>query len=212
MRLCLMIEGQEGVTWEQWRALACAAEGAGLEGLFRSDHYLSILRGAPAGSLDAWATLAALAAVHRADPARDDGLAGHVPAGRGAGEERGRASTTSRAAGSSSGSAPAGTRPSTRPTASPSGRPREALRRARPAARGDPPPVVARERGVAEAGAAAAPADHRRRLGEAAPVRAAVRFADEYNTVFPSLEDARERRRSSTTRPARRAASRSSSR
>src|SRR5689334_9576771 len=58
-----MIEGQEGVTWEQWRALGCAAEGVGLEGLFRSDHYLSILRGPPAGSLDAWATLAALAAV-----------------------------------------------------------------------------------------------------------------------------------------------------
>jgi len=57
-----MIEGQEGVSWEQWRALACAAEGVGLEGLFRSDHYLSILRGAPAGSLDAWAILAALAA------------------------------------------------------------------------------------------------------------------------------------------------------
>ena len=58
-----MVEGQEGVSWEQWRALACAAEGVGLEGLFRSDHYLSILRGSPAGSLDAWATLAALAAV-----------------------------------------------------------------------------------------------------------------------------------------------------
>jgi alkanesulfonate monooxygenase SsuD/methylene tetrahydromethanopterin reductase-like flavin-dependent oxidoreductase (luciferase family) len=58
-----MIEGQEGVTWEQWHALACAAEGVGLDGLFRSDHYLSILRGAPAGSLDAWATLAGLAAV-----------------------------------------------------------------------------------------------------------------------------------------------------
>jgi alkanesulfonate monooxygenase SsuD/methylene tetrahydromethanopterin reductase-like flavin-dependent oxidoreductase (luciferase family) len=62
VRICLMIEGQEGVSWEQWHALACAAEGVGLEGLFRSDHYLSILRGPPAGSLDAWATLAALAA------------------------------------------------------------------------------------------------------------------------------------------------------
>jgi len=58
-----MVEGQEGVTWEQWRALARAAEGAGLEAIFRSDHYLSILRGPPAGSLDAWATLSALAAV-----------------------------------------------------------------------------------------------------------------------------------------------------
>lgn len=57
-----MIEGQEGVAWEQWLALAEAAEAAGLEGLFRSDHYRSIGRGEPAGSLDAWTTLAALAA------------------------------------------------------------------------------------------------------------------------------------------------------
>ena len=57
-----MIEGQEGVTWEQWLALALATEDAGLGGLFRSDHYRSIVRGEPAGSLDAWATLAALAA------------------------------------------------------------------------------------------------------------------------------------------------------
>ena len=62
MRVCLMLEGQEGIEWEQWVALARAAEDAGLEGLFRSDHYLSIFRGAPAGSLDAWTTLAALAA------------------------------------------------------------------------------------------------------------------------------------------------------
>jgi len=62
MRVCLMIEGQEGVTWKQWLALADACERAGLEGLFRSDHYLSILRGGQAGSLDAWATLSALAA------------------------------------------------------------------------------------------------------------------------------------------------------
>ena len=57
-----MIEGQEGVTWEQWLALGLATEAAGLGGLFRSDHYRSIVRGEPAGSLDAWATLAALAA------------------------------------------------------------------------------------------------------------------------------------------------------
>jgi alkanesulfonate monooxygenase SsuD/methylene tetrahydromethanopterin reductase-like flavin-dependent oxidoreductase (luciferase family) len=62
MRVCLMIEGQEGVTWDQWLALAEACERAGLEGLFRSDHYLSIVRGGDAGSLDAWATLAGLAA------------------------------------------------------------------------------------------------------------------------------------------------------
>jgi alkanesulfonate monooxygenase SsuD/methylene tetrahydromethanopterin reductase-like flavin-dependent oxidoreductase (luciferase family) len=58
-----MIEGQEGVTWEQWVALARAAEDAGLDAMFRSDHYLSIVRGGAAGSLDAWTTLAGLAAV-----------------------------------------------------------------------------------------------------------------------------------------------------
>ena len=61
MRVCLMVEGQEGVTWEQWLALARAAEDAGLDALFRSDHYSAII--APvAGALDAWTTLAGLAA------------------------------------------------------------------------------------------------------------------------------------------------------
>ena len=62
MRVCLMVEGQEGVEWHHWLALAEAAEAAGLEGLFRSDHYQAIGKGSPAGSLDAWLTLAALAA------------------------------------------------------------------------------------------------------------------------------------------------------
>ena len=38
MRLCLMIEGQEGVTWDDWVRLARLTEEHGLEGLFRSDH------------------------------------------------------------------------------------------------------------------------------------------------------------------------------
>ena len=64
MRVCLMIEGQEGVTWEQWVALARAAEDAGLDAMFRSDHYLGIARGGDAqASLDAWTTIAGLAAV-----------------------------------------------------------------------------------------------------------------------------------------------------
>jgi F420-dependent oxidoreductase-like protein len=62
MRVCLMIEGQEGVTWEQWLALAAACEEHGLEGLFRSDHYESVMGMRDRGSLDAWTTLAALAA------------------------------------------------------------------------------------------------------------------------------------------------------
>ncbi len=60
MRVCLMVEGQEGVTWDEWVALARTAEKAGLEGLFRSDHYSAIVH-QQEGSLDAWATLAALA-------------------------------------------------------------------------------------------------------------------------------------------------------
>jgi F420-dependent oxidoreductase-like protein len=61
MRICLMIEGQEGVTWEQWLALALACEEHGLEGLFRSDHYAPIGSPPGTGSLDAWATISALA-------------------------------------------------------------------------------------------------------------------------------------------------------
>jgi F420-dependent oxidoreductase-like protein len=62
MRVCLMIEGQEGVTWEEWSALAGTAEAAGFEALFRSDHYMP-LGGGPGGSLDAWAIINALAAL-----------------------------------------------------------------------------------------------------------------------------------------------------
>jgi len=58
-----MIEGQEDVTWDDWRALAGACEEHGIETLFRSDHYLSVFGVAGRGSLDAWATINALAAV-----------------------------------------------------------------------------------------------------------------------------------------------------
>ncbi len=58
-----MVEGQEDVTWERWVALARACEEHGLDGLFRSDHYLSVFIDPARGSLDAWATLAGLAAI-----------------------------------------------------------------------------------------------------------------------------------------------------
>jgi F420-dependent oxidoreductase-like protein len=64
MDLCLMIEGQEGVSWEQWVALAKGCEEHGIPTLFRSDHYMNLDGEHPdRGSLDAWATLTALAAV-----------------------------------------------------------------------------------------------------------------------------------------------------
>jgi F420-dependent oxidoreductase-like protein len=62
MRVCLMIEGQEGVTWDDWVRLATLTEMHGLDGLFRSDHYTAIIR-QEAGALDAWTTLAGLAAL-----------------------------------------------------------------------------------------------------------------------------------------------------
>jgi len=59
-----MIEGQQGVTWQQWVALAQACEAHGVRGLFRSDHYLELSGDHPEqGSLDAWTTLAALGAM-----------------------------------------------------------------------------------------------------------------------------------------------------
>jgi F420-dependent oxidoreductase-like protein len=63
MDVCLMIEGQEGVTWEQWVSLARACETFGYEGLFRSDHYLAFSRPLEHGALDAWATITSLGAI-----------------------------------------------------------------------------------------------------------------------------------------------------
>jgi F420-dependent oxidoreductase-like protein len=62
MRICLMVEGQEGVTWDDWLALAGACERYGFEALFRSDHYLSVQGRPERDALEAWATIAALAA------------------------------------------------------------------------------------------------------------------------------------------------------
>jgi F420-dependent oxidoreductase-like protein len=57
-----MIEGQEGVTWEQWCALADACEEHGVDTLFRSDHYISQADEDSNVAHDAWTTIAALAA------------------------------------------------------------------------------------------------------------------------------------------------------
>jgi alkanesulfonate monooxygenase SsuD/methylene tetrahydromethanopterin reductase-like flavin-dependent oxidoreductase (luciferase family) len=63
MRVCLMIEGQEDVSWDDWVGLAETCERTGIEALFRSDHYLSVVGRTERGSLDAWGTIPALAAV-----------------------------------------------------------------------------------------------------------------------------------------------------
>jgi len=59
--LCLMIEGQEGLTWERWRRLARAAEDGGFDALFRSDHLTGLFGDPKRASLDTWASLTWLA-------------------------------------------------------------------------------------------------------------------------------------------------------
>lgn len=60
MRYALMIEPQQGMSYEDIRAVALAAERAGIETLFRSDHYSSF-PSAGLATTDAWATTAGLA-------------------------------------------------------------------------------------------------------------------------------------------------------
>src|SRR5436309_15455204 len=55
--VCLMIEGQEGLTWDRWRRLARAAEDGGFAALFRSDHLTGLFGDPKRPSLDTWASL-----------------------------------------------------------------------------------------------------------------------------------------------------------
>ena len=189
-----MIEGQEGVTWAQWAALAHAAEEAGLESLFRSDHYMSIVRGGEAGSLDAWTTLAALGAVTgrirlgtmvspvtfrppsvlaKAVVTADHVSSGRVELGIGGGWYEAEHA----AYGFPFGTARDRMDELDRQLA-------EIVRQWTDADDVWPKPVQ-RPRPHVIVGGAAKPRT----------VRAAVRWADEYNTTFPSVDQARERRR-----------------
>jgi alkanesulfonate monooxygenase SsuD/methylene tetrahydromethanopterin reductase-like flavin-dependent oxidoreductase (luciferase family) len=193
MRICLMIEGQEGVTWEQWVALADACEDAGLEGLFRSDHYLSIIRGGEAGALDAWTTLAALAArtkrirlgtmvspvtfrpasvLAKSVVTVDHVSNGRVELGIGAGWYEAEHSVYGFPF------------PPVRERMDELERQLAEITRQWTDAGDVWPKPVQRPRPPIIVGGSAKPRT----------VRAAMRWADEYNTVFPSIEQARERR------------------
>jgi alkanesulfonate monooxygenase SsuD/methylene tetrahydromethanopterin reductase-like flavin-dependent oxidoreductase (luciferase family) len=190
--VCLMIEGQEGVTWDQWLALALAAEEAGLGGLFRSDHYRSIVRGEPAGSLDAWATLAALAARtgrirlgtmvspvtfrHASVLAKNAVTVDHVSGGR---VELGIGAGWYEAEHESYGF-PFGTH---RARLDELDRQLQEITRQWTSAEDIAPRPVQRPRPPIIVGGKAKPRT----------VAAAIRHADEYNTTFPSVEEARER-------------------
>lgn len=63
MEFCIFTEPQQGATYDQLLTFAQAAEAAGFDGFFRSDHYLQMgdaWDGLP-GPTDAWTTLAGLA-------------------------------------------------------------------------------------------------------------------------------------------------------
>ena len=61
MRFALMIEPQQGLTYDEQLAVARRAEAAGFETLFRSDHYESFPGATGEPTTDAWAVLAGLA-------------------------------------------------------------------------------------------------------------------------------------------------------
>lgn len=58
--IALMIEGQNGLTWERWQRIAKIADEMGFAGLYRSDHYTNA-RPPDKDSLEAWTSLTWLA-------------------------------------------------------------------------------------------------------------------------------------------------------
>jgi alkanesulfonate monooxygenase SsuD/methylene tetrahydromethanopterin reductase-like flavin-dependent oxidoreductase (luciferase family) len=189
-----MLEGQEGIGWQQWRALAFAAEDAGLDGLFTSDHYRSIIRGDPAGSSDAWVTLGAIAActdwirlgtlvspvtfrpaavLAKAVATVDHISAGRVELGIGAGWYESEHDAYGFRFGSS------------RERLDELDRQLAEIHRQWESAEDVWPKPIQRPHPPIIVGGSARPRT----------VRAAVRFADEYNTVYPTVEDAQDRYR-----------------
>lgn len=61
MRYALMIEAQQGLSYDDQLAIVRRAEAAGFESFFRSDHYASFPGPADGPTTDAWAVLAGLA-------------------------------------------------------------------------------------------------------------------------------------------------------
>ena len=60
IEVALMIEGQNGLTWERWQRIATLVDQMGFAGIYRSDHYTNA---SPPDkeSLEAWVSLTWLA-------------------------------------------------------------------------------------------------------------------------------------------------------
>src|SRR5438093_657191 len=61
MKIAVMIEAQEGLTWEHWFRIADRVEQLGLDSLWRSDHFFSLSGDSQRPALECWTSLTALA-------------------------------------------------------------------------------------------------------------------------------------------------------
>ena len=61
MKIGVMIEGQEGLTWERWFRIADQVESLGLDSLWRSDHFFSLMGHPERPVIETWVSLTALA-------------------------------------------------------------------------------------------------------------------------------------------------------
>src|SRR5256886_10044898 len=61
MKIAVMIEAQEGLTWEHWFRIADRVEQLGLDSLWRSDHFFSLSGDLHRPALECWTSLTALA-------------------------------------------------------------------------------------------------------------------------------------------------------
>jgi alkanesulfonate monooxygenase SsuD/methylene tetrahydromethanopterin reductase-like flavin-dependent oxidoreductase (luciferase family) len=62
MDVAVMVDGQEDVSWPQWRAIASACQAGGYQALYAADHYASVYDPGRA-ALDAWGVVTGLSAV-----------------------------------------------------------------------------------------------------------------------------------------------------
>ena len=57
-KLGIMIEGQEGLTWERWRRICFDVDTLGFDSLRRSEHFFSVMGAVDRDCIECWASLA----------------------------------------------------------------------------------------------------------------------------------------------------------
>jgi F420-dependent oxidoreductase-like protein len=65
MKLGVMYDAQDGMTWELWQRAAAQAEALGFESLWRSDHLFSVVNRPERPALEAWTSLTYVATATR---------------------------------------------------------------------------------------------------------------------------------------------------